>query len=182
LLSSLSLRVLDVLKFIQSKGILTHRQTDIRGDEQEDNLGSISGNELNEVKIIHYQSHALLSAERRKLLNYFDKLYNYQQSILYGGKEPSHYILTLTDLTRYLIAIELLFEYGGKTEKYNEQGNQYFFSYLPFENNYDNDNVKGCCLNLIGDFMMLSHTGFKKYEFEYTKVKVEQLKNEALIS
>jgi hypothetical protein len=29
---------------------------------------------------------------------------------------------------------------------------------------------------------MLAHTGFKKYEFEYTKVKVEQLKNEALIS
>jgi hypothetical protein len=182
LLSSLSLRVLDVLKFIQSKGISTNGQIDISGDEQEDNLGSISGNELNEVKTIHYHSYTLLCAERRKLHNYFDKLYNYQQAILYGGKEPANYILTLTDLTRYLIAIELLFEYGGKTEKYDEQGNQYFFSYLPFENNYDNDNVKGSCLNLIGDFLMLARTGFKKYEFEYTKAKVEQLKNEALIS
>jgi hypothetical protein len=182
LLSSLSLRVLDVLKFINSKGLSTNRQDDISIDEQEENLGNISGNEENEVKTLRNLSFALLKSERRKLISYFDNLYSNQQEILYGNNRPKIYKPTLTDLTKYLIALELLFEYGGKSEKYDEQGTQHFFSYLPFVDEYDNNNVKGCCLNLVGDFVMLARTGFKEYEFDYTKKKVEELKSEALIS
>jgi hypothetical protein len=182
LLSSLSLRVLDVLKFIHSKGLSTNRQDDISIDEQEENLGNISGNEENEVKTLRNLSFALLKSERRKLIRYFDNLYSNQQEILYGNNRPKIYKPTLTDLTKYLIALELLFEYGGKSEKYDEQGTQHFFSYLPFVDEYDNNNVKGCCLNLVGDFVMLARTGFKEYEFDYTKKKVEELKSEALIS
>ena len=182
LLSSLSLRVLDVLKFIHSKGLSTNRQDDISIDEQEENLGNISGNEENEVKTLRNLSFALLKSERRKLISYFDNIYSNQQEILYGNNRPKIYKPTLTDLTKYLIALELLFEYGGKSEKYDEQGTQHFFSYLPFVDEYDNNNVKGCCLNLVGDFVMLARTGFKEYEFDYTKKKVEELKSEALIS
>ncbi|MEZ5046346.1 MAG: hypothetical protein R2831_05085 [Chitinophagaceae bacterium] len=109
-----------------------------------------------------------------------DNLYNNQQEILYGNNRPKIYKPTLTDLTKYLIALELILEYGGKSEKYDEQDTQHFFSYLPFVDDYDNNNVKGCCLNLIGDFLMLARTGFKEYEFDYTKRKVEELKSEAL--
>jgi hypothetical protein len=182
LLSSLSLRVLDVLKFIHSKGLSTNRQDDVSIDEQEENLGNISGNDENEVKTLRNLSFALLKSERRKLISYFDNLYSNQQEILYGNNRPKVYKPTLTDLTKYLIALELILEYGGKSEKYDEQETQHFFSYLPFVDEYDNNNVKGCCLNLVGDFLMLARTGFKEYEFDYTNKKVEELKGEALVS
>jgi hypothetical protein len=182
ILSSLSLRVLDVLKFIHSKSLSTNREEDIRVDEQEENLGDISGNEESEVKTHRNLSFALLKSERRKLTNFFDNFYSYQQEILYGNTRPKTYKPTLTDLTKYLIALELILEYGGKSEKYDEQDKQHFFNYLPFSDEYDNNNVKGCCLNLVGDFLMLARTGFKEYEFDYTKKKIEELKAEALVS
>ena len=182
LLSSLSLRVLDVLKFINLNGISTNKQGDISIDEQEDDLGNINGNEEGEVATVRNLSFAMLKSEKRKLMNYFDNLYNYQQEILYGNNRPKTYRPTLTDLTKYLIALELITEYGGKFAKYDEQDTQHFFSYLPFVDNYDNNNIKGCCLNLIGDFLMLARSGFKAYEFDYTKKKIEELKKEALIS
>jgi len=181
LLSSLSLRVLDVLRFIHSKVLSPIIQEDISIDEQEEDLGNISGNDESEVKKVRAISHSLLKSERKKLINYFDNLYNYQQELLYGNKRTTPYKPTLTDLTKYLIALELIMEYGGKSEKYDEQDKQLFFCYLPFSIEYGNDNVKGCCLNLIGDFLMLARTGFKEYEFPYTKKKVEQLKSEAIV-
>lgn len=182
LLSSLSLRVLDVLKFINLNGISTNKQADISIDEQEEDLGNINGNEEGEVATVRNLSFAVLKTEKRKLMSYFDNLYNYQQEILYGNNRPKIYRPTLTDLTKYLIALELINEYGGKSAKYDEQDTQHFFSYLPFVDNYDNKNIKGCCLNLIGDFLMLARSGFKAYEFDYTIKKIEELKKEALIS
>jgi len=182
LLSSHSLRVLDVIKLFHSKALSTNRQADISVDEQEENLGNISGNEESEVRTLRNLSFALLKSERRKLTNYFDNLYCYQQEILYGNNRPKTYKPTLTDLAKYLIALELILEYGGKSEKYDEKDTQHFFSYLPFVDDYDNNNVKGCSLNLVGDFLMLVRTGFKEYEFDYTKKKVEELKGEALAS
>jgi len=182
LFSSPTLRVLDVLRFIQTKGISSGKTNDIRDDEQENDLGNINGNEANDIKIVHYQSHYMLSSERRKLLNYFSNLSRYQHDILYGKTRGTPYKPTLTDLTRYLIFIELIHEYGGKTEKYVEHDQQHFFTYIPFTENYDNDNVKGCCLNIIGEFLLLVRLGYKEYEFEYTKLKVEQLGHDALIN
>ena len=182
LFSSPSLRVLDVLRFIQTKGFSSDKTNDIRDDEQENDLGSINGNEANDIKIVHYPSHYMLSSERRKLLNYFSNLSRYQHEILYGKSRETPYKPTLTDLTRYLIFIELMHEYGGKTEKYIEHNQQHFFTYLPFTEDHDNDNVKGCCLNIIGEFLLLVRLGYKEYEFEYTKLKVEQLGHDALIN
>ena len=51
LLFSPSLRVLDVLKFINSKTLLMNTQEDMRVDEQEEDLDNINGNEENEVKV-----------------------------------------------------------------------------------------------------------------------------------
>jgi hypothetical protein len=53
---------------------------------------------------------------------------------------------------------------------------------LPVTGDYENDNVKGCCLNIVGDFLRLSKNGFKEYTFDYTRKKFEQLQRDALIS
>lgn len=184
LLSSLSLRVLDVLKFIRSKEFTSTTETELRIDEQEFDLGNISGVEENEVNIIRNVSLALLKSERKKLLNYFKNLYGQQQFLTYSNEKPKDYRPSLTDLTKYLIALELMLEFGGKIEKYVDMGKEYFFSYLDLngEEPYFNENVKGCSLNIVGDFLILIRYGFKEYEFEYTKTKMLQLKQDALVS
>lgn len=182
LLTSLSLRVLDVLKSVHTKSHSINKQYDISDDEQEENIENISGNEENEVKTHRNLSFEMLKSEKRKLLSYFDNVSNNQKVLLYGNNRPQTYKPTLTDLSKYLIVLELIFEYGGKSVKYDEQDRQHFFSYLPFNEDYKNTNIKGCSLNLVGDFLMLARTGFKEYDFEYTKNKVEELKIEALVS
>lgn len=156
LLFSPSLRVLDVLKFINSKTLLMNTQEDMRVDEQEEDLDNINGNEENEVKVFCNFSLAVLKSERRKLISFFNKLYDDQQKLIYGKNRPKSYKPTLTDLSKYLIAIELILEYGGKSAKYDDKDTQHYFNYLPFVGGYDNENVKGCCLNLIGGFLMLA--------------------------
>ena len=68
------------------------------------------------------------------------------------------------------------------TRKYIEDNKEQFFVYLDFngETPYYNDSVKGCCINLIGEFLMLARSGFKQYDFEYTQTKINQLKLEGL--
>ncbi len=184
LLSSLSLRVLDVLKFIKTKAFAVSSEDELRVDEQEEDLGSISGVDEEQLKIIRKISAHVLKAERRKLLHYFEQLHNHHQDLLLlaNKNDKTKYHPTLTDLTRYLIALELLLEFGGKTERYVNNDQEHYFVYLEFngEAPYNNDNVKGICLNIIGDFLMLVRNGFKEYDFEYTRNKVEQLKIEAL--
>lgn len=184
LLSSLSLRVLDVLKFIRTKAFAASAEDELRVDEQEEDLAAISGVDEKELKIVRNISLHVLKAERRKLLHYFEQLQGHQKDLLSlannNGKEKYH--PTLTDLTRFLIALELLLEFGGKAEKYVYDDKEQYFVFLEFngEAPYNNDNVKGICLNLIGDFLMLARNGFKKYDFDYTRNKIEQLKFEAL--
>jgi hypothetical protein len=184
LLSSLSLRVLDILKFIRSKEFAVNTDSEIRADEQEDDLGSISGVEKEELNIHRNISLAILKAEKKKLLSYFNDLNGIQQYLVYSDEKPKDYKPTLTDLTKYLIALELLFEYGGKSEKYVDNDRDSVFNYLALngEEPYYNDNVKGSCLNIIGEFLMLVRSGFKEYDFEYTKAKVQQFKFDALSS
>lgn len=184
LFSSLSLRVLDVLKFVRSKDFMASTQTELRVDEQEQDLGSTSGVDETEVSIVKNVSLAALKSEKRKLISYLENLYDHQQFLLYSNEKPRDYKPTLTDLTKYLIALELMFEFGGRTEQYVEQEKELQFIYLPIngEEPYYNDNVKGCCLNIVGDFLMLVRYGFKEYEFDYTRNKISQLQHEALIS
>lgn len=184
LFSSASLRVLDVLKFIHSKDFVTSTQSELRVDEQEEDLGNTTGVDEKEITIVRNISLALLNSERKKLLAYFDNLSDHQQFLLYSNDKPKDYKPTLTDLTKYLIALELMLEFGGKSEKYVEENKEHFFSYLNLngEEPYYNDSVKGCSLNIIGDFLMLVRSGFKDYQFEYTNNKIQQLKTEALIA
>ena len=184
LFSSLSLRVLDVLKFIRSKDFIESTQFELRVDEQEEDLGRISGVEATEVTIVRNITLAALKSEKRKLLSYLENLYDHQQYLLYSKGKPKFYKPTLTDLTKYLIALELMFEFGGRTEQYVEKKKEHQFIYLPTngEEPYYNDSVKGCCLNIMGDFLMLVRYGFKEYEFDYTRNKMFQLQHEALIS
>lgn len=181
LLLSPSLRVLDALKMAHTQSAVL--QADIRTDEQEENIGNISGNDENEVKLEKSISLKILETDKRKLKNFFKNLYGYfHHEILFKDTKVSDYKLSLTDLTKYLIALELIHEFGGKSEKIEEMQQQLFFTYLPVTGDYDNDNVKGCCLNIIGDFLRLAKNGFKEYTFDYTKKKFVQLQHDALIS
>lgn len=184
LMSSSSLRVLDIIKFTRSKGFAANTQPQLRDDEQESDLGNISGLDEQELTINRNISFAQLKSDRNKLHSYFSNLWNNQPSFFDSNETPKDYRPTLTDLSRYLIALELMLEYGGKTEKYVDENKEYFFDYLKFIGDppYYNDNVKGICLNIVGDFLMLVRYGFKNYEFQYTKNKVQHLKSEALIT
>jgi hypothetical protein len=176
-----SLRVLDALKLAHVQGL--DLQTDIRTDEQEEDISNISGNDENEVKQRESTSLRILESDKRKLKNFFKNLYDYfHHNILFKDTKVSDYKLTLTDLTKYLIALELIHEFGGKSEKVEDKQQQLFFLYLPVIGDYENDNVKGCCLNIVGDFLHLAKNGFKEYTFDYTKKKLKQLQGNALIS
>lgn len=181
LLLSPSLRVLDALKLSHTQSL--DLEADIRTDEQEEDIGNISGNDENEVPKEKSITLKILEADKRKLKNFFKNLYGYfHHDILFKDTKISDYKLTLTDITKYLIALELIHEFGGKSEKIDDEQQQFFFTYLPANGGYENDNVKGCCLNIIGDFLRLSKNGFKDYSFDYTRKKFEQLQRDALIS
>lgn len=181
LLLSPSLRVLDALKLAHTQN--TTLETDIRTDEQEEDISNISGNDENEVRQGKSVPLKLLESDKRKLKNFFKNLYGYfHHDILFKDTKVSDYKLTLTDITKYLIALELIHEFGGKSEKIEDEQQQLFFTYLPASGDYENDNVKGCCLNIVGDFLRLSKNGFKEYTFDYTRKKFEQLQQDALIS
>jgi len=181
LLLSPSLRVLDALKLAHTQSLAL--EADIRTDEQEEDISNISGNDENEVRQGKSLPLKLLETDKRKLKNFFKNLYGYfHHDILFKDTKVSDYKLTLTDITKYLIALELIHEFGGKSEKIEDEQQQLFFTYLPVTGEYENDNVKGCCLNIVGDFLRLSKNGFKEYTFDYTRKKFEQLQQDALIS
>lgn len=181
LLLSPSLRVLDALELALTQSL--DLEAEIRTDEQEEDISNISGNEETEVRKEKSLPLKLLEADKRKLKSFFKNLYGYfHHDILFKDTKVSNYKLTLTDITKYLIALELIHEFGGKSEKIEDEQQQLFFTYLPVTGDYENDNVKGCCLNIVGDFLRLSKNGFKKYTFDYTRKKFEQLQRDALIS
>ncbi|MBK8698582.1 MAG: hypothetical protein IPN29_03200 [Saprospiraceae bacterium] len=189
LLLSPSLRVLDALKLAHTQSL--DLEVDIRTDEQEDDISSISGNDESEVRKEKSVPLKLLEADKRKLKNFFKNLYTYfhrdtlltdTNNMAKPNYKETKYKLTLTDLTKYLIALELIHEFGGKSEKIENEQQQLFFTYLPVTGDYENDNVKGCCLNIVGDFLRLAKNGFKEYSFDYTRNKFEQLQFDALIS
>lgn len=180
-LFSPSLRILDALKSAHSMTSNTH--PDIRTDEQEENISNLAGNEEEEVRAEKSISLKLLESDKKKLKAFFKNLYGYfHHDILYKDVKVSEYKISLTDLTKYLIALELIHEFGGKSEKIEDEQAQLFFTYLPLTGDYDNENVKGCCLNIIGDFLRLAKNGFKEYSFDYTKKKFLELRYDALVS
>jgi hypothetical protein len=170
---------LDSLKLAYTHS--ANSQIDIRTDEQEENISNISGNNEDEIKLKKNDSLKKTESDKRKLKKFFENLYSYFHSdILFKDTKMTNYKLTLTVMTKYLIALELIHEFGGKSEKIETE--QRFFTYLPITGCYKNNNVKGCCLNIVGDFLRLAQNGFKEYKFDYTRKKFEQLQHDALIS
>lgn len=181
LLFSYALRVLDALK--QGNPHNPELQIDIREDEQVENLSGLGGSEEKEVRREKSISLKILESSRRKLRRFFGDLYKYfHYDILFKENRLFEYKLTLTDLTKYLIALELINEFGGKSEMAVSEQRQLLFTYLPATGDYENDNVKGCCLNIVGDFLRIAQNGFKEYTFEYTKKKFGQLQHQALVN
>ena len=120
LLLSPSLRVLDALKLAHTQSLAL--EADIRTDEQEEDISNISGNDENEVRQGKSVPLKLLETDKRKLKNFFKNLYGYfHHDILFKDTKVSDYKLTLTDITKYLIALELIHEFGGKSEKIEDE-------------------------------------------------------------
>ena len=184
LIASSTLRVLDVIKLIRSKEFASNHQSELSVDEQEEDLGASTGVESQEKPVKQNESLATLKSEQKKLNHYFKKLREHQLTLLYAIDDPKEYRPSFSDLTKYMIAVELMLEYGGKTAKYTENDKEHLFHYLEFNDEppYRNYSVKTCCLELIGDFLMLARYGFKPYGFEYTHAKTLEFKAEALVS
>jgi hypothetical protein len=182
--NSLSLRVLDILKFVRSREFAANNELQLRTDEQEDDLGNIDGVDENDLNVNRNKPFSQLNSDKKKLRAYFNKLTLYLEALVYSKNEQKKYRPTFSDFGKYLVALELIFEYGNKTERYFEDDQERFFRYfdLKSENSYTNSCVKGCCLNIIGYFLMLIRNGVKEYKFEYTKTKINQLQSDALIS
>jgi hypothetical protein len=183
LLFSNSLRVLDALRFVTATGFMLSNRLELNIDEQEGNLDETPDKEEDEVETRAVTPLWMLNAERRKLLAYFDEIYVYQHFLLYSKNRPKDYKPTLTDLSKYLIAIELLLGYGGKIEKYIDGEVEEYFTYLEFSDDfpYKNDSVKSWLFYIIGEFLLIIKSGFKEYELEYTRNKMKQLKADALV-
>ncbi len=182
LIFSTSLRVLDTLRLLNYQKSFLYEQRDFKLGEQEGNIDDMNVAEANESINTILSSYSELRAERRKLYNYFNAINDYQQDRVFGDRRTKEYKLTLSDLARYLIATELMFQYGGRISKYFDKKNECVFHYLPFSKDYLDDNLKDCCLNIVGGFLMLAKNGFEQYNFEYTRKKVEIFRHESLVS
>lgn len=178
LISSQSLRILDCLKFIRYSNHLL-QAGDLQVFDPDLDLSKDEGNEENEVPTEKIPGLQEMNNDRAKLTRFLSKLYDNIHNRTGTNKKIT---VTLTDLARYMIALELLLEYGGKNTVYPEGSELKTFGYLPFGNqDYENNSVKGCVLNIVGDFLMLGKNGFRTYEPDYTNVKVNEMKKEALI-
>jgi hypothetical protein len=171
-------RVLDILKLVYSD--TPSLGNDLYIDEHSTEITVSIGLNENERAL----NKKNVESDVKKLKNFFTNLHNYlHKGILFKNNKKSDYKLTLTDLTKYLIAMELLHEFGGKTAKIEQEQSHILIPYLPvFDDFYENNTVKGCCLNIVGDFLRLAINGFKDYEFDYTKKRLEELQNEILVS
>jgi len=182
-LLSPSLRILDVLKTLNYGVFNKFTGKGINEDEQNEDISDLKGNELDEIEVEGEITFKQLNNEKTKLRAYLNRLADYYYNLLYSPKKQTDYKVTLTDLAKYVIALELLYEYGGKVENYTESGTLCYFDFIPNkkDSDYLNNDVKGYILNIIGVFQYLALQGFKEYEFEYTKQKMEQLKQEAIV-
>lgn len=179
ILQSPTLQVLDAIKFSKTNNPAYHKE--LRSDEQMGDTSSMDGNEKYTAIQEELIQLRFLEVGKRKIRKYFSDFHHYlHHQILFKNLELSKYKLTLVDFSKYLIALELIHIYGGKTQFVeNEQIN---FNYLPLSGDYEVDNVKGFCLNIIGDFLRLARNGFKNYDFEYTNKKFKQLQSDAFVN
>lgn len=179
ILQSPTLQILDAIKF--SKTHKLEFQSELREDEQMNDIGAMDGDEKFSAIQEELIPLRVLKARKRKIKNYFSNLYRYLHTgILYSDHELSKHKLSLTDFSKYLVALELINIFGGKTKFVEKE--QSCFHYLPLSGDYKLDNVKGFCLRIIGDFLRIARNGFISYDFDYTNKKFKELQSDALVN
>ena len=183
LLHSPALRVLDLLRFVRSTVTVAEYYSDIRVDEQETDLSGNTGSDASKSVSQSLPNKAACMSESRLIMNYLKQLTNYLTQAVAEEKPNEKTPVTITLLSKYLIALELLLKYGGKVVRYDDNGQYGSTNYLPFNEgeNHTVKSIKGCCYLLIGSFLHLTRYGFKKYSLPYSQNKVEQFKGEPLV-
>ncbi|NBB19077.1 hypothetical protein GVN20_06905 [Runella sp. CRIBMP] len=176
-----ALDVLHLLRFAQSSNYLSVYYGNVQVEEQEVYLEDDKV-DINSIQQLITNKSACLN-ETKQIVKYLKVFTDNLNQLILKQKLNEQVPINLTTLTKYLIALELLFEYGGKVAFYEDKGQNGSMIYLPFENedNYEVKNVKGCCLLLIGSFLHLSRYSFKKYSIATKDNEVEKYKKEALV-
>lgn len=179
LMLSPSLTVADLLKFafVTKRG---NREEDLKVEEQETNADSAQGDtdaqkEKSPITLEKVRS------ERQKIVRYFERLSNHYYDRSHVANSSKEYKLTLSDLARFVISLNLINEYVSKYVPEVLEGNR-IFCYLKEDNELHwYDNLKSLMLGLTGWFLQVCIEGMEAYEYEYTKRKFDELKHEALL-
>jgi len=179
LLQSPANRVLELLRQVYKPGFTPANGESNGAEEQASNLES--GEDVEEFTPVHQQlpTKSALMAERKLLLNYLRDFTNHLNVIL-TDQVP----VDLMTLTRYLIALKLILEYGSKVAVYTDKGQNGTLHYLPLDDGltYDCKIVKGCCLVLMGRLLrLIQEATFKAYSLATTQHQLAQYKHEALV-
>jgi hypothetical protein len=172
-------KVLDILRSAYSNPSYVQNHS-IHEDEQVEDISTYSGNEENEVIREKRIVLSALKKEQKAVLRYLNNLSEYY-SYLLDQKDINHRI-SITELTKYLIALELLIEYTNKVKTYSEESKSYNFVFLPIATDLEESQVslQRYLLELNEKFLLLALHGFKTYELPYTVTKLQKLKTEAL--
>lgn len=172
-------KVLDILRSAYSNPSYTQNHS-IHEDEQVEDISTYSGNEENEVIREKQIVLSALKKEQRAILRYLNNLSEYYSYLL--DQKNINYKISVTEVTKYLIALELLIEYTNKIKIYSEESKSYSFVFLPIATDLEQWQVslQRYLLELIEKFLLLALHGFKSYELPYTVSKLQKLKTEAL--
>ncbi|MFY9116472.1 MAG: hypothetical protein WBK97_04305 [Bacteroidales bacterium] len=178
---SKSLRALSVVKTVYKE--IDVIEDDINSDEQNEDISHLEGKDESQQNVSERFSLAVLKSDRGYLIRYLDRIFKYFQQSLFIENTEEDYSITISDLAKYLIAIELINIYGGKKEKIEDLEQQSYFNYLELSGSYDGKNVKAYCMGIVGTFLLLvSRRGFKKYSTAYWQEEFKRLKHDAVIT
>lgn len=172
-------KVLDILRSAYSN-FSNPKNYSLHEDEQVDDISTYSGNEEGEVIREKQVALSALKREQRAVIRYLSNLSEYYSKLL-EQKNINHKI-SVTEITKYLIALELLIEYTNKSRTYSEDSVNYNFVFLPVATNIMEWRVslQRYLMELCEKFFLLTLNGFKEYELPYTVTKLQRLKTEAL--
>ena len=89
--------------------------------------------------------------------------------------------MSIQDFSRYLIALELLQDYGGKVEDFSGNESDGLFEYLPLDSKNKVNSVKNYLIEIVGQFILLLEAGTKQYDNAVLAKKYDALREEAMI-
>lgn len=179
LMLSPSLTVADLLKFAFNTK-RPKKEQDVREDEQQTDADTAQG-DADAHNTVTPPTLAQVRSERQKIIRYFEKLTCYYYDRCHDSERFKDYKATLSDMARFVIAVNLISEYTGKFVPGVLDGDRNF-CYIKDDNEADLcDNLKSLMLCLTGWFLQMCTKGTEVYEYDYTKRKWEELKQEALV-